>query len=64
MNGMKLVSEHSVRFDGCGHAGSIQNVFNDFICSEVERIDEDELLTCRSPLSLCRKLELCMERNG
>ena len=45
---MKLVSEHSVRVDGCGHAGIIQNVFNDFICSEVERIDGDELWTCLS----------------
>ena len=28
-----------VRVDGSGHAESIQNVFDDFICSEVERID-------------------------
>ena len=32
-----------VRVDGCGHAGSIQNAFDDFICSEVGRIDGDEL---------------------
>ena len=37
-----------VRVDGCGHAGSIQNVFNDFICSKVEKIDGDELWACLS----------------
>ena len=29
----------SVRVYGSGHAGSRQNVFDDFICSEVERMD-------------------------
>ena len=38
----------TVRVGGCGHAGSIQNVFNDFICLEVERIDGDELWICLS----------------
>ena len=28
-----------VRVDGSGHAESIQNVFDDFICSEFERMD-------------------------
>ena len=28
-----------VRIDGSGQAESIQNVFDDFICSEVERMD-------------------------
>ena len=30
---------HIVRIDGSGHAGSKQNVFDDFICLEVERMD-------------------------
>ena len=38
----------SVRVDGGGHVGSIQNVFDDFICSEIERIDGDELWACLS----------------
>ena len=38
----------SVRVDRYGHAGSIQNVFDDFVCSEVERIDGDELWVCLS----------------
>ena len=40
-----------------GYAGRMQNVFSDFICSEVERID---WMNCGLvfPLSLCRKVEL------
>jgi len=30
------------------YAGTIQNVFCDFICSEVERIGRDELWACLS----------------
>ena len=38
----------SVGVDGCGHAGTIQNVFNDFIRPGVERIDGNELWGCLS----------------
>ena len=31
-----------------GYAGRIQNAFSDFICSEAERIDSDELWACFS----------------
>ena len=31
-----------------GYAGRIQNDFSDFICSEVEKIDGDELWACLS----------------
>ena len=34
--------------DGYRYEGSIQNVPNGFICSEVERIDGDELCACLS----------------
>jgi len=29
----------SVRVGRCGHGGSIQNVFDNFICLEVEKMD-------------------------
>ena len=49
------------------HDERIQNVSSDFICSEVERIDGEELwlgLSFIVIMKVYRKMELCMERNG
>ena len=42
--------------------GRLQNVFSDFICSEVERINGDELWACLSFIVM--KEGGAMERNG
>ena len=58
----KYVSHAKERYNEILH-----DVFSSFICSEVERIGGDGLLSCLSFIivkELCGQIGSCMERNG